>query len=312
LNVNEGEGNVAMKVLLTGGAGFLGAWVARRFLNRGLEIRSLDLSNDLSIAQSILGSSVDQVDWVRGDISNGNDVRGAMRGCSGVIHIAGVLTPVCKTDPVRGAMVNLIGTLNVFEAAKHEGITQVLYTSTAAVFGPEDKSVPVPVSHYGAFKLASEGCARAYWADEGIASAALRPLVIFGPGRTLGPSSGVTLACRAAAEGRPFEISFTGRSGFIFVDEVAAAFEALLVAKLEGARVYNLWGDVADTGEVVEEIVRCVPGAQISATGPVLPVPADIDSTQIYQDFPQLKRIPLASGLRRTIEHYQVVAAAEM
>lgn len=294
-----------MKVLITGGRGFLGAWVARRLLARGMDVRSLDVSDQGGAAESVLGPSMQRVQWRLGDVSRREDVHEALQGCDRVIHVAGVLTPVCRQDPILGAQVNLVGTLNIFEAAKERDIRHVLYTSTAAVFGPEDTDCPRPVSHYGAFKLAAEGCARAYWHDAGICSFALRPLVIYGPGRELGPSAGVTLACRAAAEGRAYEIPFTGRSGFVYVDEVAAAFEAALLSQPQGASVYNMWGDVADVASVVRTIQELAPGARISAAGPVLGVPADIDSSALYRDFPLLQRIGLAGGLGETIAHYR-------
>lgn len=294
-----------MRVLVTGGRGFLGAWVARRLLLRGFEVSCLDVTDNAAVAESILGAAAGRVEWRHGDVSCVQDVLDAMQGCDGVIHIAGLLTPTCKADPVLGAKVNLIGTLNIFEASKRCGIRKVLYASTAAVYGPEDTQHPTPVTHYGAFKLAAEGCARAYWHDAGISSVGLRPLVIYGPGRELGPSAGVTLACRAAAAGSPYEISFTGRSGFAYVDEVAGAFEAALLASLEGARVYNFWGDVADVSEVTRSINELAPGAQITAAGASLGVPADIDSGAIYRDLPDIRRVPLADGLAQTLQHYR-------
>jgi UDP-glucose 4-epimerase len=297
-----------MKILVTGGAGFLGAWVVRRLQRNGHAVRCLDLGDDLRVARSILGTPADAIDWRRGDVGRAEDVLDASSGCAAIVHIAGLLTPACRADPVRGATVNLIGTLNVFEAAKRWGISKIVYTSSAAIFGPEDTDTPRPVSQYGAFKLACEGSARAYWADEGISSCGFRPLVIYGPGRELGPSAGVSLACRAAAEGQPYTIPFTGRSGFVFVDEVAAAYEAALLSPPTGAAVYNFWGDVADVREVVAEIRACEPHARITAEGSPLPVPADIDSTALYRDFPELVRTPLRLGLTRTIEYYREIA----
>jgi UDP-glucose 4-epimerase len=299
-----------MRVLVTGGAGFLGAWVARRLVRSGLEVRSLDVADDRGTARFIMGVAADAVEWRRGDVSRGEDVLEASRGCAGIVHIAGVLTPACRADPVRGAMVNVLGTLNVFEAAKGHGIGRVLYTSSAAVFGPDDTDQPRPVTHYGAFKLATEGSARAYWADEGISSMGLRPLVIYGPGRELGPSAGISLACRAAAEGRSYQIPFSGRSGFVFADEVAAAFEAALSGAWQGARIYNFWGNVADTEMLAQAIGRHARGAVITAGGPPLPVPADIASQQIYDDFPEIERTALDLGILRTIEHYRSAAEA--
>ena len=67
------------------------------------------------------------------------------------------MTPTCQADPLLGARVNVIGTLNAFEAAKANGITQVFYTSSGGVYGLKDNQPPFPSTHYGAFKLANEG-----------------------------------------------------------------------------------------------------------------------------------------------------------
>jgi nucleoside-diphosphate-sugar epimerase len=132
---------------------------------------------------------------------------------------------------------------------------------------------------------------------------------VYGPGRTLGPSAGPSLACEAAARNQAHTISFTGRSGFVHVDEVAAAFEAALFARLEGARVYNLWGEVADVQDVIGHIATFAPAARITASGPPLAVPTSVDSTPIYRDLPELAPVSLQEGIFRTIEHYRQTGA---
>jgi nucleoside-diphosphate-sugar epimerase len=271
----------------------------------GADVRSLDVNGDTATARKIIGSGFDRVEWRIGDVSRADDVDAASRGCTAIIHIAGVLTPVCQANPVRGAQVNLIGTLNVFEAARVRRIAQVLYASSATVYGPNNANYPEPTSHYGAFKLAAEGCARAYWSEHRITSTALRPLVIYGPGRYLGPSAGVTLACRAIAEGKPYVIPFSGRSGFAHADDVAAAYEAALLHPREGAAAYNFWGHVVDTDEVVGEMKRIAPSADIRAQGNAIPVPADVESRAIYRDYPTLGSTSLHDGIAATIEFYR-------
>ena len=114
--------------------------------------------------------------------------------------------------------------------------------SSAGVFGPTDGDVPFPTTLYGAFKLAGEGCARAFWEDHRIPSVGFRPLVVYGPGRELGLTAGPTLACRAAARGEAYVIPFSGATDFIYVDDVAAAFVAPVQRALSGAAVHNLLG----------------------------------------------------------------------
>jgi nucleoside-diphosphate-sugar epimerase len=241
-----------LQVLLTGGAGFLGAWICRRLSRRGDRIRIFERTANRGTLEAIAGpQAAAACDWVDGDITQAEAVLAAARGCDAIIHLAGVLTPACKDDPVRGAMINLIGTLNVFEAALKLGIGKVIYTSSAGVYGPQSGEVPVPVSHYGAFKLACEGSARAYFADHGLSSIGFRPYVVYGPGRESGLSAGPSLACRAAARGEAYVFPYDGAAGLVYVDDVAAAYESALRHDAPGAHVFNMIGEQAAPEDVI-------------------------------------------------------------
>ena len=110
-----------MKILLIGGSGFLGAWVTRFLQNNQFQIRIFDTRNPDSEWHRLSGISMDDSEFVEGDISRKSEVEEAMKGCQGVINLAGLLTPQCSAEPIRGAEVNLIGSINVFEAAlKHD------------------------------------------------------------------------------------------------------------------------------------------------------------------------------------------------
>src|SRR5262245_37192289 len=137
-----------MTILITGGTGFIGAWIIRRLAARGHTLRVLDIKDDRSVAQSIAGAAADTVDWRKGDIRDGKTVTQALEGCDGVIHLAAVLTPACRDNPVLGAEIVLIGTLNVFQAARQHGLKQVVYASSAGVFGPHNGEIPWPITHY--------------------------------------------------------------------------------------------------------------------------------------------------------------------
>lgn len=287
------------RILITGGAGFLGRWLARRLQSRGLQVRLMDLPGASTPADD--GS----LPWHAGDVRHAADVRAALQDCDGVAHLAGMLTPGCSADPVRGAEVNLIGTLQVFEAARAQGLDRVVYASTAGVYGP-DGGAPRPVTHYGAFKLATEGAARASWREHGLASVGLRPFVVYGPERLHGASAGPSLACRAAARGEACTIGYTGAAGLVYVDDVARAFEhALLDAPPTGAQVFNLVGAVHTVDEVIAEIRRQVPDAQITAEGAPLGIAADLHEEGLDAWFPHRPRTRLADGVAATLAHYR-------
>lgn len=295
-----------MRVLVTGGSGFLAAWVVRRLLARGTDVRAFDLREDARLVNALAPEHAANVEWRTGDIASEHDVLQALQGCDHVIHLAGILTPACAANPVRGAQINLIGTLNVFDAALACGIGTVLYASSAGVFGPDDGAQPFPQTQYGAFKLACEGSARAYWHDRGLASIGFRPLVVYGAGRETGSSAGPSLACRAAARGERYTIPFTGATGLVFADDVAAAYERALLQTVTGAHAFTLAGDITPMNDVIAHLADIAPGAQIDAAGAPLPIATYFpDDPELARLLPNLPKTPLIEGLRRTVAFYR-------
>ncbi|MBP0112081.1 NAD-dependent epimerase/dehydratase family protein [Bradyrhizobium vignae] len=297
-----------MKILITGGGGFIGAWLARRLAAEGHQLRVFEPVGRSAQFDRIVGVSAAAMEWRIGDIADAQAVRAAAEGCEAIVHLAGVLTPACKADPVRGAMINLIGTLNIFNAAQAFGIRRIVFTSSAGVYGPHDGTTPRPITHYGAFKLACEGSARAYWEDHGIASIGFRPYIVYGFGRETGLTAGPSLACRAAARGETYVIPYVGTAGLVLVDDVVAAYEAALRREPDGALVFNLPGEVASNDEVVAAVRAVVPEARIGIDGPVLPFAEDIGEGDLRRVFPDLPATSLRDGIRRTIELYRTAS----
>ena len=296
-----------MKVLVTGGNGFIGSWVARLLLEEGHDVRVFDSHDDRTLFHDIVGTLENRpVDRFVGDIADAKTVDEAVDGCDAIVHLAGLLLPTCREDPVEGARVNVLGTLYVFEAARKRKLAGgIAYASSAAVFGPDDGVTPHPSNHYGAYKLCNEGNARAYWVDAGVRSVGFRPWTVYGPGRWYGVTAGPTLAMRAAAEGRAYTIPFTGRTGMNFVTDVAAAFVRGATQPPNDAPAFSLAGDVASTDDIITAIRSVVPGAQITAAGNPLPIAPVLDEGNLDSVFPDLPRTPLRDGTQRTIEFYR-------
>lgn len=278
-----------MRVLVTGGGGFIGAWIVRALAAAGHEPRIFDLGSDRRILRFIAGDALaGRTEWVSGDIADTAAVEAAAEGTDAVIHLAGLLTPACRADPVLGAKVNLIGTLNAFLAARRHGIGRVLYMSSIGVFGPEGGALPAPTTLYGAFKLGGEYAARAFHADDRIASIGFRPYVVYGPGREAGLSAGPSLAARAVARGEAYTIPFTGTVDLIHVEDVADAFLRALTVPLDGAAVVNLWGERLDAAGMLAAIRAARPDARIAAEGPSMPIeppPADGEAVRLLPGF---------------------------
>ncbi|MEQ1615057.1 MAG: SDR family oxidoreductase, partial [Hyphomicrobiaceae bacterium] len=291
-----------MRVLVTGGSGFLGAWIIRRLHCGGHEVRIFDLATDRRIVTAVAGEeAAAAAEWVAGDIVTTDEVKSAASGCDAIVHLAGVLTPFCAQNPIRGAEINLIGTLNVFEAARTHGTTRVVYTSSAGVYGPDDGHAPYPMTHYGAFKLACEGSARAYWADHKLGSFGFRPYIVYGPGRESGLTAGPSLACRAAVRGEAYTIPYKGTAGLVFVDDVAAAYVSAALRVPDGAHVVNMVGQLASNDDVVAEIRRVVPDARIEVSGPVPPFAPDVDPGDVARILPGVPATSLRDGIAQTI-----------
>src|SRR5437763_15383228 len=147
-----------------------------------------------------------------------------------VVHLAAMLLPLAAADPPRGALVNVVGTVNVFEAAKRRGLAGLSYASSVAIYDRVDGERVAeaadghPISHYGVHKQANEGTARVYWRDDGVASIGLRPHIVYGAGRDHGMTAGPTLAMAAAVRGERYEIPFGGRAQFQYAPDAARMF----------------------------------------------------------------------------------------
>ena len=199
-----------------------------------------------------------------------------------VINLAGLMTPDCSSNPILGAKVNLLGSINVFEALKKNNIKFLVYASSAGVFGQKDHYYPFPETHYGAYKLAVEGVARAYFNEAGISSVGIRPYVIYGPGREVGGTAGVTLACKAAKQGDSYTVNFSGKAGFVYVEDVADLVEMSIAQIPSGALTFNINGITADVSDFINLIKKNIPLANIGIKGNPLSVVDEIRGNEPF------------------------------
>jgi nucleoside-diphosphate-sugar epimerase len=304
--------------LITGAHGFIGAWIVKRLLEHDATVVIFDKSADAQRLRLIMNKEeISRARVVTGDITEAGSLSPIIDslGVTNVVHLAGLQVPTCKADPRLGAMVNVVGTINVFEAVRRaEGqIKNVTYASSAAVFGivEEERAIterdePQATSHYGIFKRCNEGNARVYHLDHGVNSVGLRPLTVYGVGRDFGLTSDPTKAMKAAVVGRAFHIRFGGRTDFQFVRDTADVFIRASTANLTGAHVFNLHGETISIADVVAEIERAWPhaGGTITYDDAPLAIPAEMDDTSIRATLGPLPATPLAEGVRATIERF--------
>lgn len=293
------------RVLVTGGTGFVGLRTVAALTAAGHKVRIFDLAP----RPERLAPGTD-AEIVSGDITDTASVMAAARDCNGIVHLAGLMTLDCARDPVLGANVNLIGSLNVFEAAKI-GRLPVAYLSTAGIFGPQDAINPQPMTIYGATKLAVEGAARAFFLDHGMPSLGLRPYIVYGPGISAGIAAGPSIAIAASARREAAEIRFSGRVGFVHVDDVACMLTAAMTVPLEGATALTMAGDTADMEAFVAELRRQSGWSGITVAGPPLRIPADLTSDPVPASLgPQLVT-SIEDGVRAALSEVKASIGAE-
>jgi nucleoside-diphosphate-sugar epimerase len=309
-----------MTTLVTGAFGCIGSWVIRGLLAEGERPVAFDLGEDPWRLRMIAGDDVvERVTVVRGDIADRATVAGVVQehGVQRIIHLAAWQVPRCRQDPSRGALINVVGTTNVFEAARAAGgrVERVVYASSAAVFGPpslyppgplRDDAPLQPTTHYGVYKVANETTARIYWEEHRIRSSGFRPQSVYGPGRDVGITATPTQAMKAAVLGRPFELRWGGTTDLVYVEDVARALIRAARATHDRARVYNLHGSTVALADVVRMIVTAWPAAKglLTHAEEPLPFPAALDDRRYQRDLGPAPATALVDGVRRTLDEF--------
>jgi UDP-glucose 4-epimerase len=221
-----------LRILITGGCGFIGSNLTRRLLTFGHSVRVLD---DLSTGSPENLANLGQAVELRiGDVTSAQSVRESVADRDVVFHLA-ALPSVSRSiaDPIRSHRVNVNGTLQVLLAARDAGVRRVVYASSSSVYGdtptlPKDERMAVsPLSPYAASKLAGEAYSRAFSRAYGFETVSLRFFNVFGPRQD--PSSEYAAVIprfiNRMMEGHPPEIFGDGSQSrdFTFVDNVVDA-----------------------------------------------------------------------------------------
>ena len=212
---------------------------------------------------------------------------------------------------------NVVGTLNVLEAARAAVVERVVYASSAAVFGMSEDDQPLdenaasePTTHYGVFKRTNEGSARIYFLTHGLSSVGLRPLTVYGVNRDSGLTSDPTKAMKAAVLGVPFHIRFGGATDFQYVADTAAAFIACADKAPEGAHVFNLHGETVEVARIVDVINEAAGREMATFGGAAIPIAASINDAAIRRTVGELPSTPLEVGIKETMKQFAALRDA--
>jgi UDP-glucose 4-epimerase len=301
------------KVLVTGGAGFIGSNLVRALVERGDDVRVLDNFSTGS-RENLAGLGVEVVE---GELRSYERVHNAVRGTEVVYHLGALgSVPRSVQDPLTSSAVNVEGTLNVLLAARDEGVRRVVFSSSSSVYGTR-AGLPVtedlaldPISPYGVAKLAAERyCISFSRVYERFESVVVRYFNVFGPRQS--PLSQyaavVPLFITAIAAGEPVTIEGDGeqRRDFTYVENVVDG--TLLAADSAGAsgRIFNIAASAPATVNRLAETIGGILGKEVTRRE-APPRPGDIrdswaDVTAARETLGWEPRVDLEEGLRRTV-----------
>jgi nucleoside-diphosphate-sugar epimerase len=307
-------------VLVTGGTGFIGSYVAKDLVDAGHDVVAYDRSTDDRILSKL--GVADRVAIRRGDVSEATDIVNAIAetGASHVVHLAALLTNAAESNPRAALSVNVEGTSNVFEAARtlDDQVERVAWASSAAIYAPphnyddggdwwvtEDDLV-YPDTLYGATKGYNEHQARVYNEEYGVDHVGIRPTVAYGPYRETGGSAFLADTVEKPALGESFAVEYGDQEiDWQHVEDIARAFRlAAFTPEADlSQRVYNVRGELASIREAADTVRGIVPDAEIEVSDEgELPWTQRLDMTAFQADTGYEVRYDLETGFRKYID----------
>ncbi len=305
-----------LRVLVTGGAGFLGSHLAEALLGAGHQVRVLD---DFSSGrwENLAAAEKELETVLTGDVRDPEACRRAVEGVEAVFHLAAIPSvPLSFADPVRTTEVNLMGTVRLAAAARAAGVARLIFASSAAVYGDgapvpaSEQLPPAPGSPYALQKAACERHLRLLAGSGGPHALSLRFFNLFGPRQDpASPYSGVISRFAAALRaGRPPTVFGDGEQtrDFLFVsDAVSACLLALSCPRAGGEAVNVGSGERISVNrllKVLEEATGagCGRRTEPPREGDILHSQADISLASSLLGYHP--RIPFTEGIRRLLE----------
>jgi UDP-glucose 4-epimerase len=301
-----------MRVLVTGGAGFIGSHVVDKLIDRGITPRIFDVQ---ASAHHAPGS----IDTYLGDLTDLDAVTDATDGCDAVIHLAAIAdVNHVAADPGYAELVNSRGTFNVLEAARVAGVDRVVYGSTIWVYNgydglaDENTNAGLPSHLYTATKLAGEMYCKSYSEQYGLDCTIMRFGIPFGPRARA--AAVVPAFVKKALAGEPLTIAGDGSQGrrFVYVEDLADGTVRGLAAHAAN-RVYNLVGDETVTVKEIANIVRDLVGdvdilhvesraGDFSGT--------EVSGARAARELDWVATTPFVEGVRRYIDWLRAPAEA--
>jgi len=313
-----------MRILVTGGGGFIGSHLVERLTLQGHQVRVLD--NFSTGRRSNLEPLLDEIELVEGDMQSYERASNAVRDCEIVFHVAALPSvPRSVQDPLTSHASNVTALLNVMLAARDAGVRRVVYTSSSSVYGANNELpkredlTPLPISPYAVSKLAGEGYCRAFGEVYGLETVAIRLFNVFGSRQDPRSQYAAVIPnfITALLAGRAPIIFGDGEQSrdFTFVQNVIDAKLLAIDAKGVAGKVYNVaCGASVTLNELVGELreligVEIEPIHAVARVGDIKHSLADISRARA--DLGYEPAVQLAEGLRSTVKHFREQAGLQ-
>jgi UDP-glucose 4-epimerase len=312
-----------VKLLITGGAGFIGSNLAR-YINRTQPEWKVVVLDDLSTGSA--GNLADvRAEQIVGSILDLDLLDSAVTGADAIVHLAAIPSvPRSVLAPRPSHEANATGTLNVLESARRHGVQKVIVASSSSVYG-SNPALPKsetewtrPMSPYGVSKLATEGYALAYNFSYGMKNIAFRFFNVYGPGQAADHDYAAVIPkfLDAALSGRPLLVHGDGRQSrdFTFVETVTSVITAAILDDVESNDPVNLaYGTNTSLLELIAELEHLL-GVSLdiqhddARVGDVRDSQAD--GVRVRELFTGVEPVDLRPGLEATVAWFRRVRAA--
>ncbi len=251
-----------MKILVTGGAGFIGSHLADKLIEKGHEIIIID--NLSTGSEKNLNS---QAFFHNIDIADFEKIKPLFQGVDYVFHLAALArVPLSIEDPINTSKTNILGAINVFKASAESGVKRVVFASSSSVYGNQEK-MPLkenmycqPLSPYALQKLTAENFAQLFSDIYKIPIISLRYFNVYGPRLNFDSEYSLVIGkfLKQKKEGKPLTIFDDGEQarGFCYVDDVVEAnIKAMESEKIKGGEVINVGSDKSNSINYLAELI---------------------------------------------------------
>lgn len=310
------------RVLVTGAGGFIGSHLTERLIDHGADLRAFvryNSRNDPGLLRLLQKGKLDRVRILMGDLRDADAVRGAVRDVDIVFHLGSLIAiPYSYAHPRETVETNVLGALNVFEAARDTGVEKVIHTSTSEVYGtaryiPIDESHPLQgQSPYSASKIGADKIAESFYRSFDLPIATIRPFNTYGP-RQSARAVIPTIITQALVQKRVALGATHTTRDYTYIDDLVRAF--LLVAeshKTIGETINVGSNYEISIGAVVEKIAALM-GKEIDiVTESERLRPEKSEVGRLWCDNTRAKRllgwspaVPLDEGLSQTIAWFR-------